>query len=60
MRASSIVVGTGLLAIAASLGYCHVRVVQLDTAFRNVVIGEGERDVVAKMGQPHLVHAGCD
>jgi hypothetical protein len=55
----SIILATGLLVIAALLGYCHVRTKQTDAAFRNVAVGDAEHDVIAKMGSPHQVLEGC-
>jgi hypothetical protein len=59
MRPSRIVAGAGPLVIGASLGYCHVRSTQLNTAFGKVVVGESEPDVVGKMGRPHRIVEGC-
>jgi len=42
-----------LLVFAASLGYCEARARQLNSAFQKVVVGDAERDVIAKMGRPH-------
>jgi hypothetical protein len=58
MRLGSILAGAGLLVIAAALGYCQVKSTQLNTAFEKIVIGESERDVIAKMG-PHRIVEGC-
>ena len=51
--------GAGLLVIAALVGYCQARTTQLNAAFKKVVIGDAQRDVVAKMGRPHQVLEGC-
>jgi hypothetical protein len=59
MKRSIIVCGAGLLAIAASLGYCQARRMQIDAAFTKVVVGDTERTVIAKMGHPHQVIEGC-
>jgi hypothetical protein len=59
MSRSAIVTGAGFLAIAASLGYCQVRTTQLNAGFAKVVIGDAERDVVAKMRCSHEVVKGC-
>jgi hypothetical protein len=59
MRRSTIVVGAGLLVIAALVGYCQARTTQLSAAFEKVVVGDTERDVIAKMGHPHQVLEGC-
>jgi len=32
---------------------------QLNAAFKKVVVGDTQRDVVAKMGRPHQVLEGC-
>jgi hypothetical protein len=59
MKRSIMVCGAGLLAIAASLAYCQGKRTQIDTAFAQVVAGDTEHDVVAKMGRPHRVVEGC-
>ena len=60
MKRSSIFWGAGLLlVIAASLGYCPARTMQLNAAFATVVEGDTETTVVAKMGRPHRVLEGC-
>ena len=59
MRRSTIVAGAGLFVIAGSLGYCQARTMQLNAAFKKVVVGDTQRDVVAKMGRPHQVLDGC-
>jgi hypothetical protein len=59
MTSSGIVAGAGLLLIAASLGWCHARSTQLNTAFEKVVVGDSERDVIAKIGRPHRIVEGC-
>ena len=60
MTRSTIVTIAGFLVVAISLGYCHVRTVQLDEAFKKVKIGDVERDVVATMGHPHQIFEGCN
>lgn len=50
----------GLLIVTVSLGYCHLRRVQLNEAFEKVKIGDVERNVVATMGHPHRIFGRCD
>src|SRR5215510_13386541 len=58
-RGTSVTIA-GFLVLAISLGYCHLRMVQLNAAFNRVKVGDVERDVVAKMGHPHEIFEGCN
>ena len=63
MRRSTIVAAAGLLMLLmfpALVGYSLVRSKQINATFEKVVIGDVERDIVAKMGRPHRILEDCD